>query len=69
MSAEAQKQHNAKIRFIHMMGPYYLQAVKEKQTDEFFQEVFRQYCDRWPDLARYTDWDYRAHVHDARQKV
>ncbi len=43
-----------KARFVHQMGPYYLQAKSEELQEEFFAAVFTHYCDRWPlDISGY----------------
>ena len=42
------------VRFVHRMGPYYLQAKSEEMEEEFFAAVFNHHCDRWPvDTAGY----------------
>ncbi|KJA17058.1 hypothetical protein HYPSUDRAFT_57905 [Hypholoma sublateritium FD-334 SS-4] len=49
-----------KRRFIHRMGPYYLQAKSEDKVDDFFAMVFAHYMDRWPiDTSKYINADFK----------
>ncbi|KAF8166960.1 hypothetical protein BJ912DRAFT_1067751 [Pholiota molesta] len=62
-----------KQRFVHRMGPYYLQAYSEgtAQEAEFFQAVFRHHCDRWPVNAKdYPDLDFmKADLENQRKAL
>lgn len=52
----ATKEQLDKRRFIHRMGPYYLQARSEDKVDDFFAMVFVHYVDRWPiDTSKYIN--------------
>lgn len=55
------KEQRDKVRFVHRMGPYYLQAESEGMEEEFFAAVFTHHCDRWPvDISGYLDPDSRV---------
>jgi hypothetical protein len=61
-----------KRRFIHRMGPYYLQAHSEGKAEEveFFKVVFEHHCMRWPVNAReYPDLDFMKADLENQRKV
>ena len=59
-----------KARFVHCMGPYYLQAKSEEMEEEFFAVVFTHHCDRWPvDISRYPDLESREVDMESKKKA
>lgn len=59
-----------KRRFIHRMGPYYLQAQNEEREEDFFILVFTHYRERWPiDPSKYFDNDFMNRDMERQKKV